>query len=283
VADDAIGLQKFSLVGGNWVANGTIGVDADDYRGITGVKNSVDNSITIYATRKGGTGSSGGGELVSLTDASGYNASIGAPTINLLVTASANQAFRGVAMAPVGMFLPVDLLSFTASKTSRAHVLAWTTAQENNTGRYIVERSNNGQVFTPLQTLAATGNQLYNNYQVEDAKPLTGNNFYRLRIEDKDGSVRYSKMVRLQANISGGFNVWPNPVTAGSGIIVQHPVAKSKAVITIYTLEGKMLLQYPVPAEAVQTSLNSGLLHAGLYRLLYTDGLQKMSTQISVQ
>jgi len=112
---------------------------------------------------------------------------------------------------------------------------------------------------------------------------LTGNNFYRLRIEDKDGSVRYSKMVRLQANISGGFNVWPNPVTAGSGIIVQHPVAKSKAVITIYTLEGKMLLQYPVPAEAVQTSLNSGLLHAGLYRLLYTDGLQKMSTQISVQ
>lgn len=283
VADDAIGLQKFSLVGGNWVANGTIGVDADDYRGITGVKNSVDNSITIYATRKGGTGSSGGGELVSLTDASGYNASIGTPTINLLVTASANQAFRGVAMAPVGMFLPVDLLSFTASKTSRAHVLAWTTAQENNTSRYIVERSNNGQVFTPLQTLAATGNQLYNNYQVEDAKPLTGNNFYRLRIEDKDGSVRYSKMVRLQANISGGFNVWPNPVTAGSGIIVQHPVAKSKAVITIYTLEGKMLLQYPVPAEAVQTSLNSGLLHAGLYRLLYTDGLQKMSTQISVQ
>lgn len=283
VADDTQGILKFSLVGGTWVANGAAGAAADAYRGITGSKNPLSNEITLFATRKGGSGATGGGELVSLTDATGYNAAIGTPTINLLATASNNQAFRGVAMAPVGMFLPVDLLSFTASKTSRAHVLAWTTAQENNTSRYIVERSNNGQVFTALQTLAAAGNQLYNNYQVEDAKPLTGNNFYRLRIEDKDGSVRYSKMVRLQASISGGFNVWPNPVTAGSGIIVQHPVVKSKAVITIYTLEGKMLLQYPVPAEAVQTSLNSGLLQAGLYRLLYTDGLQKMSTQISVQ
>lgn len=283
VADDVIGLQKFSLVGGNWVANGVIGADADDYRGVTGVKNTSDNSITLYAVRKGGTGASGGGELVKLTDATGYNADFTATSVTLLATAANNQAFRGVAMAPEADALPVDVLSFTASKTSRAHVLAWTTAQENNTSRYIVERSSNGQTFTTLQTLVASGNQLYNNYQIEDAKPLAGNNFYRLRIEDKDASVRYSKMVRLQANISGGFSVWPNPVKRGSGLIVQHPAASSKASISIYTLEGKLMLQYPVPAEAIQTSLNSPILQAGLYRLLYTDGTKKMSTQISVQ
>lgn len=283
VADDVLGLQKFSLVGGNWVANGIIGVDADDYRSITGVKNAGDNNIVLYAVRKGGTGANGGGELVKLTDVTGYNADFSATSVTLLATAALNQAYRGVALAPEAISLPVDVLSFTASKTNRAHVLAWTTAQEINISRYVVERSSNGEEFTALKTASAKGSLLYNAYQIEDIKPLAGNNFYRLRIEEKDGSVRYSKVVRLQANNSGSFNVWPNPAQRGSGLIVQHPAAKSTASISIYTMEGKLMLQYPVPAEAVQTSLNSPLLQAGLYRLLYTDGTQKLSTQISVQ
>lgn len=284
VADDTQGILKYSLVAGTWVANGTTGVAADAYRGLTGYKNAVDNSIVLFATRKGGTGGTGGGELVTLTDNTGYNVSIGTPTITLLATAATNQAYRGVAMAPEAISLPVDVLSFTASKTSRAHVLAWTTAQENNISRYVVERSQNGQQFTALQALAAKGNQLYNAYQIDDVRPLAGNNFYRLRIEEKDGTVRYSKLVRLQAaNNTAGFAVWPNPVQRGAGITVQHPVAKTKATISIYTLEGKMLLQYPVPAEAMQTSLNSQLLVAGLYRLVYNNGTQQTATQISVQ
>src|SRR5262249_52491697 len=88
---------KYSLVGGNWTANGTIGVDADDYRGVTGVVSG--SSVTLFATRKGGSGATGGGELVSLLDASGYNRAVaGAPTP--LATAVANTAFRGVGVIP---------------------------------------------------------------------------------------------------------------------------------------------------------------------------------------
>ncbi|MBM4090879.1 MAG: DNRLRE domain-containing protein [Planctomycetes bacterium] len=99
VADDtALALGKYSLVGGSWVSNGTIGVDADDYRGVTGVVNGT--TVTIYATRKGGSGAAGGGELVTLADTSGYNGAFsGTPT--LLATAGANTAFRGVALVPV--------------------------------------------------------------------------------------------------------------------------------------------------------------------------------------
>lgn len=90
VADDGSGLQKFSLVGGNWVANGTVGTAADAYRGLTASVSST--TVTLYATRKGT-------ELVSLSDASGYNAMFaGTPTV--LSTAGANINFRGVALAP---------------------------------------------------------------------------------------------------------------------------------------------------------------------------------------
>lgn len=105
VADDATGLLKYSLVGGTWAANGAVGSDADDYRGLTA---SVSGStVTLFATRKGGGSATGGGELVGLTDASGYGGTLaGTPT--LLATATANEAFRGVALAPAAA-APADV------------------------------------------------------------------------------------------------------------------------------------------------------------------------------
>jgi len=97
-SDDAAALTKYSLVGGNWTSNGVIGVAADAYRGVTGTVDALGN-VQLFATRKGGSGAAGGGELVSLLDSSGYNGAFaGSPT--LLATAGANTAFRGVGLIP---------------------------------------------------------------------------------------------------------------------------------------------------------------------------------------
>ena len=97
VADDSAGIIKYSLVGGTWTANGTLGTAADAYRGLTGVVSG--SSVTLYSTRKGGSTATGGGELVQVIDASGFNGAWSA-TPALLATAPANTAFRGVALAP---------------------------------------------------------------------------------------------------------------------------------------------------------------------------------------
>ena len=90
VADDGAGLQKYSLLAGNWTANGTIGTAADLYRGITAVASG--STVTIFAVR-------GAGQLVTLVDSSGYNGAF-AGTPSLLATAGTNTAFRGLAFAP---------------------------------------------------------------------------------------------------------------------------------------------------------------------------------------
>ena len=97
VADESNGLQKYSWVGGTWVANGTIGGSSDSYRGVTG---SVSGSVvTLFATKKGGNSASGGGQLVKWVDSGGYNAAFnGSPTG--LANAANNTAYRGVALAP---------------------------------------------------------------------------------------------------------------------------------------------------------------------------------------
>ena len=91
VADESTAaLTKYSLVAGTWTANGTVGIDNDNYRGLAAVANGA--NVTIVATRNGQT-------LVRLDDASGYNGALtGAPT--LLETAAVNTAYRGVAVAP---------------------------------------------------------------------------------------------------------------------------------------------------------------------------------------
>jgi hypothetical protein len=109
--DDANALKKYSLAGGVWTLNGTIGVDADDYRGLTGIVDGT--NVSLFATRKGGSNAAGGGELVSLLDSSGYGGAFsGTPT--LLATAAANEAFRGVALAPVPEPSTIVLLALAA-------------------------------------------------------------------------------------------------------------------------------------------------------------------------
>lgn len=97
VADDGLGVTKYSLVAGSWLANGTVGAAGDTYRGLTATINA--GTVTFFATRKVGSKALGGGELVSLVDTSGYNGAF-AGTPSLLVSAAANSAFRGVALAP---------------------------------------------------------------------------------------------------------------------------------------------------------------------------------------
>jgi hypothetical protein len=239
----------------------------------------------MFATRKGGTNASGGGELVTLTDNTGYNANIGTPTITLLATAATNQAFRGVAMAPVAAVVPVDLLSFSASKTGRTHTIQWTTAQEFGASKFVLERSSDGRSFTAIQTVGAKGSALYNEYTVVDHYPLEGNNIYRLRMLDKDGSQRFSKLVRLQSGALRGFGVFPNPVVGNGGSLqVQHKKAGKGSTIAMYAADGRLMLQYPVPANSTQTSLPLERLKAGTYRLVYTDPAgERQSTQVNVQ
>ncbi|MGI9176558.1 MAG: beta strand repeat-containing protein, partial [Pirellulales bacterium] len=90
VADSsANAIQKYSLVAGSWTASGTATAS-----GVTGLTGSVSGTtVTLYATA--------GSRLWSLSDSTGYNASV-TSTVVQLATPSTNTAFRGIAFAPEG-------------------------------------------------------------------------------------------------------------------------------------------------------------------------------------
>ncbi len=121
VADDTTGggqIQKYSLIGGNWNANGAI--DAPNVHGLTGVVSGT--AVALYATTSGLDGTSG--TLYAFTDSSGYGGNASG-TANTLLTALTNEAFRGIALAPVGTAAPTPTPSPVAcvGDCSGSHVV----------------------------------------------------------------------------------------------------------------------------------------------------------------
>lgn len=98
IADDNL-LRKYSLSGGSWVSNGTIGVAGDKYRAVTGQLN-TNGHVLLFAIRKNDNNTGSGGEVVTLTDSTGYNSSFAALVPTLIVRSNDKIVFRSITMAP---------------------------------------------------------------------------------------------------------------------------------------------------------------------------------------
>jgi hypothetical protein len=102
VADDAAGVQKWSLVGGTWTLNGVIvpknALGANDLstRGLVGYTVNPPaggSGVTLFSTSPT--------DLYKIVDLTGYNAAPTTATSSSISQAGTNTAFRGVAFAPL--------------------------------------------------------------------------------------------------------------------------------------------------------------------------------------
>ncbi len=109
--------------------------------------------------------------------------------------------------------LPVILLSFTATKKGEQNLLQWATTQEINTSYFEVERSGDWVNFTSIGQVDAAGNSgVAKSYSLVDAKPVSGMNYYRLKMVDKDGKFSYSEIRSIDEAVGFVVSIYPNPV-----------------------------------------------------------------------
>jgi len=121
-------------------------------------------------------------------------------------------------MIPSPCPLPVTLLSFTGKRVEgEGIVLSWEVADEDDIDGYEVTRSRDGQSYDIIGFVKATNGSV-NEYQFTDTDPQ-GESFYRLNIKEMDGSVSYSRIVRIRpVDQAGTVSVYPNPM--GSTITI---------------------------------------------------------------
>ncbi len=144
-----------------------------------------------------------------------------------------NISFSGVA--------PVTLLNFDARRNGTVNNLTWTTTQELNSNKFVIERSNDGRSFEPIGDVAAAGNSnVSRTYRFTDNAPVKGINYYRLRIIDNDNSYKYSDIKNVRNLGVADFVIAPNPVQQTMKLVVEAEKAEN-ANISITDLSGKRI------------------------------------------
>lgn len=136
--------------------------------------------------------------------------------------------------------LPVELLSFSAKATADGRILLdWSTASEQNSASFAVERSSDAELWSTVLTGPAAGqsNTLIQ-YAAEDLAPLPGTSYYRLRQVDLDGSVALSSVVAVTHTENRLLQIYPVPFSAHLWI---HAPAGELLGVELYDAMGRQL------------------------------------------
>ncbi|HYE53205.1 MAG TPA: T9SS type A sorting domain-containing protein [Chitinophagaceae bacterium] len=174
--------------------------------------------------------------------------------------------------------LPVKLDNFEAAKEGSGIKLTWKTEHENGVARYEIQRSSDGANFQTIGTVAAANKT---NYNYVDALPTSANNFYRLRIVDVDNVTKISHIVSIKSKVGLNIEAYPNPVR--DRMIVQHPKAITGSRMQIVNMNGQVVKDVQLPANAVVTPLDVTGLKNGTYYIVFRSGAESFSQRITKQ
>ena len=175
--------------------------------------------------------------------------------------------------------LPIDLLSFNANLTGNNVLLNWATSQEVNAKEFGIEKSTDGRNFSYIGTIAAKNTGNGSHYSFIDYNVSDGHLFYRLKLVDKDGAFKSSKIVSIKKGliVETGIKVFPNPVA--SYCLVSYPVAHKNASLSIIRLDGKKVGDYNIVPGSSQRSIDLAGLSNGYYIMVYKNNQQTISSR----
>jgi hypothetical protein len=133
--------------------------------------------------------------------------------------------------------LPVGLANFRIQNSDRTSLLLWETESEANSAYFTVERSEAGIDFGTIGTIPSKGNSDQKQfYQLTDHDPLSGTSYYRLKLVDEDGSIRYSPLLSNKRDYNT-IQVIPNPNNGTFQVIGLKGLNK----LELCDLQGKVL------------------------------------------
>ncbi|MEP6674534.1 MAG: T9SS type A sorting domain-containing protein [Ferruginibacter sp.] len=163
--------------------------------------------------------------------------------------------------------IPVNLMTFTAQRTGNVNLINWSTAQEINSKYFVIERSNDGNNFSSIVQVNATGNSATaTSYSYVDNHPVIGTNYYRLRMVDKDNSSKYSWIRTVRNEGIADVAVYPNPVKDVLNVSISADKA-GKGSMMITDINGKLIYSNSISVAQGNNNLpvNLNKVAAGAY------------------
>jgi len=167
--------------------------------------------------------------------------------------------------------LPIKLINFSATKISAGlAVINWQLAECcSKDALFELEKSTDSRNFTLASSI--NGSETNKFYFYNDSRLGKGISYYRLKMTDTDGSVKYSKVIAI-VNDEKGFvitSIAPNPVQHAASLTIS--AAKQSSVkFKVYDVAGNLVKQWQSTIAAGNNVLNMEVsaLANGTYHVL---------------
>ena len=141
--------------------------------------------------------------------------------------------------------LPVTLLDFAANCNDKSQVeVKWTTATEQNSNNFIIERSRDLVNWEFVADEAAAGNSNHSiNYQAIDTDPIGGTSYYRMLQIDLNGVETVYGPISTNCNQStiNEMVVFPNPTKGNFTVEITTDENLSDSQLVLTDLSGKVI------------------------------------------
>ncbi len=177
--------------------------------------------------------------------------------------------------------LPVSLLSFTATKANAVSILNWEIETAINFAKFGIERGADAVSFVTIGTTPGTS---ATQYAFTDNFPLKGNNYYRLKLKDTDGSFKYTAVRVINFDeAQQTIKVFPNPATSYINLTLSAEMLKENLVINVVNVAGQVVLHQRIPANgSAIIRLGLTLLPASTY-YIHVKGIKTNTTTTIVK
>lgn len=238
------------------------------------------NALTGY-------GDDNANQAIAGTDAlSNIQAVIPASTSSIPVTFShcgggSDNHVWAVFLTWAGVILDQNELSFSADGKEDHVALAWNTHGVNTNGNFVVERKTGDLEFVSIGEVAPNHQT---EYQFNDLAPAQGENLYRLRFSDAQGTAFYSEVqsVRFSGEVYEWAFLSPNPVARGEQLLLKWAGEQNIRWNIVSLSEGRTAL---VGSESgvTQTEIPTFDLAPGTYALqIWDDGGKTQAIRFTV-
>jgi len=159
--------------------------------------------------------------------------------------------------------LPVNFSSFTAQKQDKIVKLNWSTEQEVNSSRFIIERSADGRTWQSIAGIAAAGNSSNHlEYMAYDNLPLNGTSYYRIKQVDKDGRTQVSVVRTVRFDFGYSITVAPNPAK-DVVVVTMDRINNAASTIQFFNAAGNIV--YTEQTNLSKLNINTTAFARGLY------------------
>jgi len=179
--------------------------------------------------------------------------------------------------------LPVQLISFDLHTKGNKVNINWSTASEQNSAVFIVERSADGKNFEAIATVNAAGNTNEKQfYSYEDNKPIAGTGYYRLVQYDKDGKYKLYDIKAVEFDfLNKDFIIINTAEPSGLSFKLNSDIA-SRAEAVLSGIQGNKILSQTINIEAGEHiyNLNNLSLAPGVYAFFLKYGNKVYTAKI---